>query len=139
MDNKKGPLNFLVISRLVKFISIMDIIYFRDYCLSKSGTTEDTPFDKDTLCFRVGGKIFAITDMLHFESINLKCDPDIAIELREKYSGIQPGFHMNKKHWNTVSCDGSVSDSLILKLADDSYDLIFYSLPKKVQEDLNNK
>lgn len=117
----------------------MDLIYFRDYCLAKSGATEDTPFDENTLCFRVGGKIFAITDIFDFESINLKCDPEKAIALRETYSGIQPGYHMNKKHWNTVSCDGSVPDPLILKLTDHAYNLIFSSLPKKVQEDLGKQ
>lgn len=117
----------------------MDLIYFRDYCLAKPGTSEDTPFDENTLCFRVGGKIFAITDILDFESINLKCDPEHAIELREKFPGIQPGYHMNKKHWNTVSCDGSIPDPLILELTDHSYELIFSSLSKKVQEELTNK
>ncbi|WP_291784034.1 MmcQ/YjbR family DNA-binding protein [Cecembia sp.] len=117
----------------------MDLIYFRDYCLAKPGTSEDTPFDENTLCFRVGKKIFAITDILDFESVNLKCDPEYAIELREKFPGIQPGYHMNKKHWNTVSANGSVPDSLILKLTDHSYELIFSSLPKKVKEELNNK
>lgn len=117
----------------------MDLLYFREYCLAKPGATEDSPFDENTLCFRVGGKIFAITDILDFESINLKCDPEKAIELREAYSGIRPGYHMNKKHWNTVSCDGSVPDNLLLKLTDQSYDLIFSSLPKRVQEDLRKQ
>ena len=114
----------------------MDITFFRSYCLSKAGTSEDTPFDANTLCFRVGGKIFAIIDIDSFESVNLKCDPERAMELRELHSGIIPGFHMNKKHWNTVLFDGSVSDKLVLELVDHSYELIFGSLPKKLQQEI---
>lgn len=76
----------------------MTLEYLRDYCLSLPGVTEDTPFDATTLCFRVGGKIFAIMDMEVFEYANLKCDPERAIELRERYAGITPGYHMNKKN-----------------------------------------
>jgi predicted DNA-binding protein (MmcQ/YjbR family) len=114
----------------------MNITFFREYCLSKPGTSEDTPFDENTLCFKVGGKIFAIIDIELFESVNLKCDPERAIELREEFTGIVPGFHMNKKHWNTVSFDGSVPDKFILKLVDHSYNLIFNSLPKKIRESI---
>ena len=116
----------------------MTITFFREYCLSKPGTSEDTPFDENTLCFKVGGKIFAIIDIELFESVNLKCDPEKAVELREQYSGIVPGYHMNKKHWNTVMFDGSVSDKLILELVDHSYDLIFNSLPKKIKESFSD-
>jgi predicted DNA-binding protein (MmcQ/YjbR family) len=112
----------------------MNITFFREYCLSKPGTSEDTPFDADTLCFKVGGKIFAIIDIELFESVNLKCDPERAIELREEFTGIVPGYHMNKKHWNTVSFDGSVPNKIILELVDHSYDLIFKSLPKNKRE-----
>jgi predicted DNA-binding protein (MmcQ/YjbR family) len=114
----------------------MTITFFREYCLSKPGTSEDTPFDENTLCFKVGGKIFAIIDIELFESVNLKCDPERAVELREQYSGIVPGYHMNKKHWNTVMFDGSVSDKLILELVDHSYDLILNCLPKKTKESI---
>lgn len=114
----------------------MDIVFFRDYCLAKPGVSEDTPFNPDTLCFKVGGKIFAITDIELFESVNLKCDPERAVELREQYVGIIPGYHMNKKHWNTVSCKGEVPDPLILELVDHSYELIFESLPKKLQNEI---
>jgi predicted DNA-binding protein (MmcQ/YjbR family) len=120
------------------YILSMDIIMFREYCLSKPGVTEDTPFDEVTLCFRVGGKIFAITDIDSFESVNLKCDPERAVELREQHPGILPGYHMNKKHWNTVLCDGSVPQKLILELTDHSYQLIRDSLPKKVQSNLHS-
>ncbi|WP_194976920.1 MmcQ/YjbR family DNA-binding protein [Aquiflexum lacus] len=112
----------------------MNITFFREYCLSKPGTSEDTPFDENTLCFKVGDKIFAIIDIELFESVNLKCDPERAVELREEFAGIVPGYHMNKKHWNTVSFDGSVPDKIVLELVDHSYDLIFKSLPKNKRE-----
>lgn len=111
----------------------MTITFFREYCLAKPGTTEDTPFDQNTLCLRVGGKIFAILDIDRFESINLKCDPERAADLREQFPGIRPGYHMNKKHWNTVMADGSVPDKLLLDLTDHSYNLVYNSLPAKVK------
>lgn len=114
----------------------MTITFFRDYCLSKPGVTEDTPFDANTLCYKVGGKIFAIIDIELFESVNLKCDPEFSADLREKYKGITPGYLMNKKHWNTILFDGSVSDTLILELIDQSYKLVFDKLPKKIQENI---
>lgn len=114
----------------------MNIEYYRQYCLTKKGTTEEFPFDNRTLVFKVGGKMFALTDVESFESINLKCDPERAIELREQYSAIIPGYHMNKKHWNTVVLDGSLRDSLICSLIDDSYLLVAGSLPKKDREKL---
>ncbi len=111
----------------------MTLELFRQYCLAKPGVTEDTPFGPSNLCLRVGGKIFAITDMDLFEFINLKCDPEKSAELRERYAGITPGYHMNKNWWNSVSVLGNVPDKLILELADHSYKLIFQSLPKKTQ------
>jgi len=114
----------------------MDIEFFRSYCLSKQGATEDTPFDESTLCFKVGGKIFALTDIDTFESVNLKCDPERAVELRELHLGIIPGYHMNKKHWNTVRLNAGVSDRMVLELVDHSYDLIINSLPKKVKQEI---
>ncbi len=115
----------------------MDITSFREYCLGKPGATEDTPFDEDTLCFKVGGKIFAIIDILKFESVNLKCDPELALELRERYEGVIPGYHMNKKHWNTVSFDGSIPDSLIKEWVDHSFDLVWNSLSKSTRDNLS--
>lgn len=115
----------------------MNIDFFREYCLSKPGSTEDTPFDENTLCFRVGGKIFAIIDIHDFESVNLKCDPEKALSLREEHVGIEPGYHMNKKHWNTVSFNGSVPDKMILQLVDHSYLLVFNGLPQKVKKHFN--
>ncbi|MDF2159149.1 MmcQ/YjbR family DNA-binding protein [Algoriphagus sp. CAU 1675] len=111
----------------------MTLDAFRNHCMTKPGFSEDTPFDAKTLCFRVGGKIFAILDLEVFDFVNLKCDPERSEELRERYEGITPGYHMNKKWWNSVSVLGNVPDKLILDLADHSYELIFASLPQKVQ------
>jgi predicted DNA-binding protein (MmcQ/YjbR family) len=111
----------------------MTIDFFREFCLAKPGVLEDTPFDENTLCFKVGEKIFALTDIEFFESVNLKCDPDRSVELRERYGGITSGYHMNKKHWNTIMMDGSVPHKLILELVDHSYSLVFNSLSKKTQ------
>ena len=112
----------------------MNIEKYRDTCLSFPGTTEDLPFDDNTLCFKVMGKIFSICDIEEFESINLKCDPVKAIELRETYPDIViPGYHMNKKHWNTVLMDSSLPDELIKEWIKDSYDLVVNKLPKKDQ------
>lgn len=108
------------------------------YCLSKNWTEEAFPFDKVTLVFKVAGKMFALVDADEAQSINLKCDPERAEELREENDGIIPGFHMNKKHWNTVSLDGSVDRSLVFELIDHSYDLVYASLPKKVRNELEN-
>lgn len=117
----------------------MDIETFRNYCLEKHGVTEEFPFDNETLVFKVGGKMFALASVDEFDGINLKCDPEKAMELREKHEGIQPGWHMNKKHWNTVAVDGRISDWLILELIDHSYDLVVGSLPKKDREHLGGK
>lgn len=111
----------------------------RSYCLSKIATTEAFPFDENTLVFKVAGKIFALTHVEDPSSINLKCDPERAIELREMNDGIIPGYHMNKKHWNTVSLLGEVDRSLILELIDHSYDLVVSSLPKKVRNEFENR
>lgn len=112
----------------------MNIESFRDYCLGKPGVTEEFPFDEQTLVFKVAGKIFALADIEEFVSCNLKCDPEKAVMLREQYSSIVPGYHMNKKHWNTVMTDGSLSDQLIYQLIDHSYELVYGALPKKIKE-----
>lgn len=109
---------------------------FRNHCLKKPGFSENFPFDEVTLVFRVAGKIFALMDTIEFSSVNLKCDPERAVELREQYPGIIPGYHMNKQHWNTVSTDGSVPGKLLLELADHSYELVRDSLPKKLRDSL---
>lgn len=111
----------------------MTLDVFRAHCARKPGFSEDLPFGPDTLVFRVQGKIFALMDVDLFASVNLKCDPERAIELRERYPGIKPGYHMNKKHWNTVLVDGQVPDRLLLEMADQSYELVKASLPAKVR------
>jgi predicted DNA-binding protein (MmcQ/YjbR family) len=117
----------------------MTLEEYRKYCLQKAGVTEHLPFDINTLVFKVGNKMFALTDINSFSSINLKCDPERAIELREQYSEIIPGYHMNKRLWNTVSTIDSLEDSFILELIDHSYDLILESLPKKTREEIENR
>lgn len=102
----------------------MDIVTLRDYCISKKGSTESFPFGDDTLVFKVNGKIFALVNLDGDLSINLKCDPALALELREHHRSVTPGYHMNKKHWNTVTLDGSVPDKEVLSWIDHSYDLI---------------
>jgi len=117
----------------------MDIEFCRDYCLSKKGVTEDFPFDETTLCFRVGGKIFALTDTMSLPfQVNLKCLPEKAIELRERYNSIIPGWHMNKKHWNTIVCNSEIDIDLELfkELIDDSYSLVFNSLKKDIKNEI---
>lgn len=109
----------------------MDIEQLREYCLSKAGTSESLPFDEVTLVFKVMGKIFALIAMdAHPPSINLKCYPDKALELRASYPSILPGYHMNKTHWNTVIADSSISDTLIKELIDHSYYLVAQKLKK---------
>ncbi|MDP4680031.1 MAG: MmcQ/YjbR family DNA-binding protein [Cyclobacteriaceae bacterium] len=112
----------------------MDIESYRTYCISKLCVTEEFPFEESTLVFKVVGKMFALTDVEGFESVNLKCDPEKAIELREKYDAVIPGYHMNKKHWNTIIMDGSLSDILMKNLIDHSYELVVDKLPKKDRE-----
>ncbi len=116
---------------------IMNIEEFRDYCLSKKAVTEGFPFDETTLVFKVMGKMFALTDVEGEFKLNLKCDPEKAISLREKYPDhLLPGYHMNKKHWNTIIVDGSIPDKLLYEWIDESYDLIVASLPKVKQREL---
>lgn len=116
----------------------MNIEFYREYCIAKPGVTEHFPFDENTLVFKVMGKMFALADVEEFVSVNLKCDPEEAVRLRELFEGIMPGYHMNKKHWNTVLTDGSVPDKKILELIDHSYDLIVDGLPKKLKEEWRN-
>ncbi len=114
----------------------MNIEAFRDYCLNKKGVEETFPFDEVTLVFKVMNKMFALTGLDSEEfKVNLKCDPDRAMELREEYEEIQPGWHMSKVHWNTVSFEGDLDDDFLIELIDHSYDLIVNSLPKKVKQE----
>ena len=116
----------------------MDIESFRHYCLQLKGTEETLPFGPDTLVYKVMGKIFAITGMDSEEfNVNLKCDPEKAIELREEHPGlIIPGFHMNKRHWNTVFFEQSLGDAFLISLIDHSYQLVVDGLPQKVRQTL---
>lgn len=114
----------------------MNIEEYRDYCFSLGPIEEGTPFGENILVFKIGGKMFALTDIADFESINLKCKPEKAEQLRSEYEGVTSGYHMNKKHWNTVSTDGSISDNLLKEWIKDSYDLVVASLPKKTQKEL---
>ncbi|MFZ6050585.1 MmcQ/YjbR family DNA-binding protein [Halocola ammonii] len=113
----------------------MHIEALRDYCLSKKGVTEGLPFGPDTLVFKVGGKMFALAGLEPFDYINLKCDPEKALELRAEFEGIRPGYHMNKEHWNSVYVDGTVPENLIIELIDLSYALVAKSLSKKAKEE----
>jgi predicted DNA-binding protein (MmcQ/YjbR family) len=115
----------------------MNIEDYRTFCLSLPATTEGFPFDNKTLVFKVAGKMFALTGVENFQSINLKCDPEIAIELRERYEFVIAGYHMSKKHWNTILTDESLSDELIFQWTKDSYDLVVKSLTKKVKLEFN--
>ncbi|WP_310991163.1 MmcQ/YjbR family DNA-binding protein [Aequorivita marina] len=116
----------------------MNIEQFRAYCLVKEGVTESFPFDDKALVFKVMGKMFALTNIaVHPTTANLKCDPERAVELREEYDGlINPGYHMNKKHWNTVELEKNLSPKLLTELIDHSYDLVVKGLTKKMQEEL---
>ena len=115
----------------------MDLGSFREYCLSKPGATEDTPFGEDVLVFRVGGKMFALAPLNELPAAaNLKCDPDWALELRDRYEQVRPGYHMNKKHWNTVEIDSGIPDAELHKMIDHSYELVLRTLPKVKREKL---
>lgn len=114
----------------------MNIEEFREYCLLKKGVTEEFPFDEVTLVFKVCGKMFSLTGLDEAFSINLKCDPEKAIELREKYEAVIPGYHMDKKHWNTINMDDSISDKLIKEWIDHSYNLVAEKLTKAQKKEI---
>ncbi len=114
----------------------MDIEEFRNFCLSFKGASEDFPFDENTLAFKVMDKIFAITNLETFDGINLKCDPVKAAMLRDLYADVKPGYHMNKRHWNTINPQGKLDDELIKEWIKDSYNLVVEGLPRKKQKKL---
>lgn len=117
----------------------MDLVTFERYCLSKKAATEDMPFDETTLCFRIGGKIFAMTDIQRDPfRFNLKIQPERSIELRESYECIKPGYYSDKKNWITIEPDGTISDELIFELIDNSYMLVYNKLTKKAREDIDS-
>lgn len=116
---------------------MLNIESIREFCLSLPGTSEGMPFGEGVLVFKVMGKMFALTSLETADRVNLKCDPDYALELREKHEeDIFPGWHMNKVHWNTVMYTGGLSDKLILHLIRHSYELVVSKLPKKVKLEL---
>jgi predicted DNA-binding protein (MmcQ/YjbR family) len=109
----------------------MDVETFREYCLVKPQVTEGTPFGETVLVFKVGGKMFALVALDEIPArANLKCDPDLALELRDRYEQVRPGYHMNKKHWNTVEIEGGIPVAELRKMIDHSYELVVKSLPK---------
>ena len=119
---------------IIKLLS-MNVEEIRDYCLAKKGVEESFPFDNETLVFKVGGKIFLLMGInANPIQFNVKCEPQKAIDLREKYSCVLPGYHMNKAHWNTIVCDGRATKKLVFEWIDHSYDLIIGSLPKKQRD-----
>jgi predicted DNA-binding protein (MmcQ/YjbR family) len=110
---------------------------FRAHCLSKAAVTEGTPFGPDHIVFKVHGKMFAILALDEVPTrVNLKCDPDLALELRDRYEQVEPGYHMNKKHWNTVVLDGVIPEREVRKMIDHSYELVVQSLPKAKRKKL---
>src|SRR6266480_5505164 len=109
----------------------MDAVEFREYCLTKPNATEGTPFGETVLVFKVAGKMFALMSLDEVPATaNLKCDPDLALELRDRYEQVRPGYHMNKKHWNTVELGGEIPDLDLRKMVDHSYELVVKNLPK---------
>ena len=108
----------------------MNIESLRNYCLSRRGATEDFPFDEQTLVFKVMGKMFALTNVNDFSSVNLKVDPETGVELRERYPSVREAYHMNKKHWITVLMDGEVPDKLVFQWVDNSYNLVVSGLTR---------
>jgi predicted DNA-binding protein (MmcQ/YjbR family) len=117
----------------------MHLEELRDYCLSKKGVEEALPFGPETLVFKVMGKIFLLTGIENSPiQFNVKCLPEKVIELREEYSCVIPGYHMNKQHWNTIICDGSASKKTIFSWIDDSYHLVASSLTKKLKSELDS-
>jgi predicted DNA-binding protein (MmcQ/YjbR family) len=109
----------------------MDLEQFRKYCLSKPGAVEEMPFGDDVLVFKVGAKMFALAPLDEIPATaNLKCDPDLALELRDRYEQVQPGYHMNKKHWNTVRIESGIPAAELRKMIDHSYELVAEGLPR---------
>jgi predicted DNA-binding protein (MmcQ/YjbR family) len=111
----------------------MDAVDFREYCLGKPNTTEGMPFGETVLVFKVAGKMFALMSLDELPATaNLKCNPDLALDLRDRYEQVRPGYHMNKKHWNTVAIDSGIPEAELRRMIDHSYDLVVQSVPKFV-------
>lgn len=116
----------------------MNMEALREYCLRKAGVEESFPFGEQTLVFKVGGKIFLLASLLEGNRFNAKCDPERAVELRERHEEVQPGYHMNKRHWNTVRMDGGLKTKELREMIDHSYEIVVKGLPKKVREKIKN-
>lgn len=115
----------------------MDSRALREWCLRQPGAREEFPFGPETAVFKVSGKIFAISRLDDAAlGVSVKCEPDLAVALRETYPAITPGYHLNKRHWNTVTIDGSLEDQFVRDMVEDSYDLVVAGLPKRVREHL---
>lgn len=127
----------LVVNYDIRNIIMTDIETIREYCLSKQAVTESLPFDNDTLVFKVGGKIFALLSLNGNFGLNLKCNPDKAIELRELYADITPGYHMNKTHWNTLNLNGQIQNKLVFELISHSYEIVKQGLTVKAKKEFN--
>ncbi len=118
----------------------MHVDTFREYCLKKPGAMEDTPFGEEHLVFKVGGKMFALLALDEIPSTaNLKCEPDLALELRDRYEQVRPGYHMNKKHWNTVELSGGIPEQELRKMIDHSYALVMQGLPKALRASIGSQ
>ena len=118
----------------------MDLEQFREYCLSRVAATESMPFGEGVLVFKVAGKMFALASLDEFPTTaNLKCDPDLALELRDRYEQVRPGYHMNKKHWNTVEIDSGVPEAELRKMIEHSYDLVVRALSKAQRDQLTRQ
>ena len=115
----------------------MDAAGLKRWCLAQAGAVEDFPFGPEHSVFKVAGKMFALStlDRAPLE-VSVKCEPDLAVQLRDSYGAIRPGYHLNKRHWNTITLDGSLPDQLVRDMIEDSYDLVVSALPKRTQEQL---
>jgi predicted DNA-binding protein (MmcQ/YjbR family) len=114
----------------------MNVEELRDFCLQLKAVTEDLPFGEDTLVFRIGSKIFLLIGLSEGNRFNVKCDPELAVELREQHPEVKPGYHMNKTHWNTVYMDGALTRKQLCDMIEHSYKLVLKSLPKKTQAEI---
>ena len=121
-------------------MSCVDSTELRSWCLERPGAVEEFPFGPEHSVFKVGGKVFAISALERAPlEVSVKCEPELAVELRNSYAAIRPGYHLNKRHWNTITLDGSLPDQLVRDLVEDSYDLIVSALPKRVQRELQRR
>ncbi len=118
----------------------MDFDELRRYCLAKPGATEEHPFGPGALVLKVGGKMFAIIgEDSEPLTVSLKCEPEIALMLRDAHASVTPGYHLNKRHWNTVSLDGTIDEDLVREWIDDSYDLVIEGLPRSLRNAISSR